>query len=212
MYDSVNRFVADERPNIAKHFDALFGTSGGEHRAAAGLEGDARKTFLRDLYMRQLREVGGFTHVRSFELMDLDRGRTAYYLMFGTRHHLGLKVMKEAMWALDPAGGTRFSGFAGGQQMLFDDVDLSLLREAILTKFAGQSVGVDAIERFVIEDTDFKTTQYKKRVLKPLEADGVIECVSTAKRNRGTFPAGTVLRFPAIDIVANACSIGGGRG
>lgn len=183
------RWVTDERPGIARHFDALFGTTHGEHRAAANLEGDARRTFLRYLYKRQLATVGGFTHVRSFELMDLGRGRTAYYLMFGTRHHLGLKVMKEAMWALDPAGGTRFSGFAGGQQMLFGDVDTSPLRGAMLTKFAGHSVSVDTIERFVIEETDFKTTHFKKQVLKPLEA----EDISCASRRRGRLWAHTHL-------------------
>lgn len=63
-----------------------------------------------------------------------------------------------------------------------------------MEKFAGQSVTVDEIERFVIEETDYKTTHYKKRVLKALEDEGVITCVSQRKR-KGTYPLGTVLRF-----------------
>lgn len=129
--------------------------------------------------------------------MDVDRGRTAYFLMFGTRHHKGLEVMKDAMWALDPIAGARFTGFAGGQQMLFgSEADVGPLRAALLGRFAGQAVPIETIEHFVIEDTDFKTTQYKKAVLKELEADGVIACESSRKR-RLTYPAGTILRFPA---------------
>jgi three-Cys-motif partner protein len=195
MYDSVNRFVTDERPGVAKHFAALFGSSEGEHQDAAGLSGDDRKRFLRDLYMARLQEVGGFRFVRSFELMDVERGRTAYYLMFGTRHQRGLAVMKEAMWALDPAGGVRFSGFAGDQEMLFEpEVDVGPLRTAIFERYAGASVRVEEIERFVIEETDFKTTHYKKLVLKVLEQDGLIRC-ETERKMSNTYPDGTVLRF-----------------
>jgi hypothetical protein len=70
MFDSVNRFVADERPGVARHFAELFGTDEAEHQAAASLSGEERKNFLRDLYMRQLHDVGGFTYVRSFEFTD----------------------------------------------------------------------------------------------------------------------------------------------
>lgn len=196
MYDSVNRFVGDERPAIAKHFAELFGTNEDEHRHAAELAGEERKRFLRDLYIRQLREVGAFQHVRAFELMDVDRGRTAYYLVYGTRHHKGLELMKDAMWALDPTGGVRFSGFAGAQEMLFEaEPDFDPLREALLNEFAGREASVDEIELFVIEQTDYKKTHYKKNVLKELERDEVIECLSERKR-RGTYPPGTILRFP----------------
>lgn len=197
MFDSVNRFVADERPGVARHFSELFATDETEHRAAASLSGDERKYFLRDLYMKQLRDVAGFGHVRSFELMDVYRRRTTYFLMFGTRHHKGLQVMKDAMWALDPIGGARFTGFAGGQQMLFGtEVDVGPLKRALLDRFAGEAVSVEMIERFVIEETDFKTTQYKKSVLKELESDGVVVCESPRKR-RLTYPPGTIIRFPA---------------
>jgi hypothetical protein len=191
----VNRFVADERPGVARHFAELFGTDEAEHQAAASLSGEERKSFLRDLYMRQLHDVGGFTYVRSFELMDVERRRTAYFLMFGTRHHKGLEVIKDAMWALDPVSGVRFTGFAGDQQMLFEtQPNMAPLRAAILEQFAGMTASVEEIERFVIEETDYKTTQYKRAVLKELEEDGVIFCGSQRQR-RLTYPPGTILRF-----------------
>ncbi len=195
MYDSVNRFVTDERPGVARHFAELFGTTEAEHQSASALTGEKRKAFLQNLYMRQLRDVGGFSFVRSFELMDVERGRTAYFLMFGTRHHKGLQVMKDAMWALDPVSGARFAGFAGDQQMLFSaEPDTSPLHDALLERFSGESVAVETIERFVIEETDYKTTHYKKQVLKVLEEEGRLVCES-ARNRRGTYPKGTKLQF-----------------
>lgn len=195
MYDSVNRWVTDERAGVARHFAQLFGTDEEEHQRAAGLVGEERRHFLRDLYIQQLHTVGGFPYVRAFELMDIERGRTAYYLVYGTRHHRGLAVMKDAMWALDPVGGVRFAGFAGDQAMLFEpEPDFGPLQDAILEQFSGHEVTVDDVERFVIEHTDYKTTHYKKNVLKELEGEGLIEC-TFERRRRGTYPQGTILRF-----------------
>ena len=178
-YDSVNRFVDDNRPEIARHFPSLFGTDREEHREARSLEGEKRKTYLHDLYLDQLKKRGGFRYVRSFELIDSKRGRTAYYLMFGTRHHKGLEVMKDAMWNLDPVSGRSFSGFAGDQQMLFEpEPDMAPLRSALVKRFDTTRVSINTIERFVVEDTDYKSTHYR-RVLKELEIDGKIGCLNT---------------------------------
>lgn len=199
MFDSVNRWVTDDRPEIATHFNELFGSDGREHAQAAGMRGDARKTFLSELYMRQLRDVAGFKFVRKFEMIDVDRGRTAYFLMFGTRHRKGLSVMKDAMWALDPVAGARFTGSAGSQEVLFEpEPDFDPLREAISTRFAGETVLVAEVEDFVIDETDYKATHYKKQVLRPMEESGQLVCLSLRKR-RFTYPAGTRLQFGATD-------------
>ena len=197
-YDSVNRFVDDRRPEISQHFPRLFGTDREEHREARTLEGEARKTYLHDLYLGQLKEKGGFTYARSFEMIDGKRGRTAYYLMFGTRHHRGLQVMKDAMWSLDPVSGRRFSGFAGDQQMLFEpEPDIVPLKSALVQRFDNTSVSVDDVERFVIEETDFKSTHYKG-VLKELEINGKIGC-PTPRTKRYSYPPGTVIEFHSKD-------------
>ncbi len=194
MYGHMNRFVGVEQPSVQRHFTELFGTSEAEHRQAAALTGDDRKSFLRNLYEHQLREVGGFRFVRSFEMMDVGRRRTAYFLMFGTRHPKGLQVMKDAMWAIDQVAGVRFSGYAGSQQVMFGETpDFSPLMEALCEHFAGQVVSVDAVEQFVIEDTYYKTAHYKG-VLRDLEKQDVIVCESERKR-RLTYPPGTKLRF-----------------
>lgn len=204
MYDSLNRFIADERSGIVNSFNLLFGTESNEHMSVEALSGEKRKEFLVDLYKEQLRTVGGFRFVRSFELMNPGRGRTQYCLMFGTRHHRGLQAMKEAMWALDPVTGVQFQGFAGNQLMLFEpEPNTEPLRTALLHRFGNQSASIETIERFVAEETDYLTTHHK-RVLKGLENEGLVICLSERKRG-GTYPAGTVLRLASADKLPVDC-------
>ncbi len=194
MYDSVNRFVADETPSVAHHFAELFGTEGMEHHLASDLATEDRKTFLRDLYVDQLRSVGGFRFVTPFEVINQNRGRTAYFLVFGTRSPMGFDRMKGAMWRVDPVSGCQYSGDEGDQLSLFPpQPNLGPLKTAILDRFAGTTVGVNRLEQFVVEETRYTSTQYK-RVLKDLETEGSISCVSGRKK-AGTYPPGTILRF-----------------
>ena len=194
MFDHVNRFVQDERPGIAHSFAELFATSGDEHRRAGALSGTARKEFLRDLYVSQLKHIAGFRYVKPFEIVDVERNRTAYYLMFGTRSLKGLEVMKDAMWDLDPVNGVRFAGFVDDEAMLFKpQANLGPLRKALVERFATQAIPVEEIEKFVLADTDYKESHYK-RVLRSLEEESLIRCLSSRNKAR-TYPSGTVLEF-----------------
>lgn len=194
MFDHVNRFVNDERPGIANSFAELFGTSENEHRQAGALSGIERRTFLRDLYAKQLRLVAKFSYVSPFEIMDVERNRTAYYLMFGTRSLKGLEVMKDAMWELDPINGARFSGFVAEDELLFRrEPDYEPLRADLTSRFAQSTVVVDDIEQFVLAATRYKATHYKG-ILRDLEQRGLIRCHS-ARQKRFTYPSGTVLEF-----------------
>ena len=194
MYDSVNRFVADETSSAAHHFAELFGTNEAEHHQASELSTNDRKVFLRDLYVDKLRANGRFRFVTPFEVINQDRGRTAYFLVFGTRSSRGFDRMKGVMWRLDPESGCRYSGEEGDQLSLFvPQPNLSPLRAELSDRFTGMTVGVDKVEQFVVEETRFTSTQYK-RVLKDLESEGCVSCVSE-RRRAGTYPPGTVLRF-----------------
>jgi three-Cys-motif partner protein len=180
----------DELP---QHMDDLFGTP--DWSAASGLSGEARKTHLMELYRAQLGSVAKFKYRQAFEMVN-SRGRTAYYLIYGTRSIDGLKAMKYAMWKVDPSGGVRFSDRLAGQNVLFEEDHLVAgpLRTAIVEEFAGQTVTVDAVEHFVLAETPYRETHYKKRVLKPLEDEGKLMS-PTVGRKRGTYPPGTKLTF-----------------
>jgi hypothetical protein len=98
--------------------------------------------------------------------------------------------------AFDVGGGIRFSDRLAGQEVLFsgDAVDVVPLRAALLAHFAGQSVSVEAIEAFVLAETPFSASHYKKPVLRELEQAGVVE-VLTPRARRLSYPAGTRIRF-----------------
>jgi three-Cys-motif partner protein len=192
MFNEVNRFVTDDRPKIAEHFEQLFGTD--EHREAAGLDPEDRRQFLHDLYAHQLEVNGGFKYVRSFEMLN-EKGRTHYYLFYGTRSVTGLRVMKEAMWKVDPAGGLRFSDRTADGLFLFDaEPDLEALQQMLRQHFAGRTVSVEEVEEFVIVGTPFGPSHFKKGALKVLEEDDLLTVTSVRKR-RLTYPAGTRIQF-----------------
>jgi three-Cys-motif partner protein len=193
MFDSLNRW-ATSKTNALNALDDLFGCA--DYRQAPSA-GQARKDFLRDLYDRQLRQVGGFAHVRHFEMVTT-RGRTGNYLFFGTRHEKGLSVMKQAMWKVDPQRGSRFAvGNTSGQGAFAfaTKPDLRPLRAQIEAKFSGQTTTIEQVERFVCVDTDYLEKSHLKRgTLVPMEKAGEIVKVD-GRTKAGSFPKKCKITF-----------------
>ena len=204
--DHVNRFVGHENETVRGHMDALFGTK--EHQKARALAGEERLQFLHDLYSRQLRDVGGFTYVASFRMLN-ERGKTPSWLFYGTRRIEGLKKMKDAMWKVDPGSGVQFADRLAGQEVLFagDRLDVAPLRKAIVARFVGEQVSVNEVEKFVLVETPFAASHYNQQILKPLEDEGLIEVVESTRTRRGTFPPGTHDSVHGT-LESNICSVG----
>jgi three-Cys-motif partner protein len=192
MFNAVNRWITHPEDYIQVHLEDLYGCDA--YQQAAALEATERKSFLHDLYAQQLHDVTGRKYVHSFEMVGMT-GKTAYSLFFGTQHITGLKVMKDAMWSIDPATGVRFSDRLADQDVLFQpEPDFGPLRAGILRSFADRTVSVETIEHYVLVETPYKASHYKKQVLKPLQDEGLVHAVSGQKKY-GTYPSGTVLRF-----------------
>jgi hypothetical protein len=121
--------------------------------------------------------------------MRNQRDAIDYMLFFGTNNELGLKKMKEAMWRIDESGTYSFSDATDpNQTVLFaKEPDRKLLEKLIREKFFGKEVSVQEIENFVIRDTSFRETHYKK-ILQALEKNGLINVTGpNEKRRSGTF-------------------------
>ncbi len=113
-----------------------------------------------------------------------------YYLFYATNHVTGLKKMKEAMWKVDETGEFRFSDATNpNQTVLFEySPDFDMLRKQILERFGGREATVREIEEFVLAETAFRETHYKRQVLKPLESSGTIEAIDPPLgRRAGTY-------------------------
>ena len=193
MYEPITRFLS--HPNFENHLDAMYGTP--RWRDAQPLGTADRKTFLRELYAEQLSSIG-MQYVRSFELID-DGGRTEYFLVYGTHHIDGLKAMKAAMWNVDPSGTFKFSDAThSNQKTLFEpQPDYLQLKGQIFGQFSGQEVGVETVEEFVVTETAFRETHYKRGVLAPAERRKEIAVTESPRMKRFTYPDGTVIAFPA---------------
>lgn len=193
MFEEINRFLSHEAQPA--NFDALFGCE--EWRDALPLSGAERRRYLHNLYRDQLHIAAGARYVRSFEMRN-ERGLVDYFLFFATNNLRGLEKMKEAMWRVDPTGGFSFSDATDpNQSVLFaPEPDRQSLRTMIQHQFASRNASVQEIERFVIEQTPFLPTHYK-RVLAAMEAEDAVSPVNPpAKRRRGTYGDGAMrLRF-----------------
>jgi three-Cys-motif partner protein len=188
MYEEINRFIG--HPDQEANFDAFFGTR--DWRLGITLTNPTeRNRFLHGLYLRQLKQIAGAKYVRSFQMRN-PAGVTDYYLFYATNSQIGLKKMKEAMWKVDESGEFTFSDATDPNQMVlfsksprFDD-----LQRQIVAKFASQGASVGEVEEFVLAETAYRETHYKRQVLKELEEANPsrLEIANApAKRRRGTF-------------------------
>lgn len=191
MYEEINRFLG--HPDQQNNLDELFGTEA--WRALADVQGKAeRKAAIHGLYQDQLQGAAKF--VRSFEMRN-KQDSTDYFLFFATQNTKGLMKMKEAMWKVDERGEFLFSDATNPLQVqLFSKPDFEALERMILARFAGKEVSVREVERFVVEETPFRETHYKK-ILTRLEKEKTIEVQPTSPgRRKGSFAnAADTLRF-----------------
>lgn len=159
MYEEINRFI--EHPDQTKHFDDLFGTSAWR-RISNIVDTRARRDFLHDLYVSQLRNEAGARYVRSFEMRN-KKDATDYFLFFATNSAKGMEKMKEAMWKVDESGDFRFSDATNpAQTLLFSpQPNFDALRRAIVGRFQGTEATVAEVEDFVLASTAFRVTHYK---------------------------------------------------
>jgi len=194
MYEEINRFIS--HPRHIEDFDRLFGTERWRcvQNAARPRE---RRALLHDLYVQQLRDVANARYVRSFEMRN-DNDATDYFLFFATNSSQGIRKMKEAMWKVDQSGEFVFSDATNPDQLLLfgPQPDFTALERAILGRFAGIEARVEQIEEFVLAETPFRETHYKRQVLAILEQRGELHPIAApATRRRGSFPPELKLRF-----------------
>jgi three-Cys-motif partner protein len=185
MFEEINRFLSQEYQ--PENFDELFGCPDWRKGNDIKLPRE-RVKFLHDLYQEQLTKAAGASFVRSFAMRN-ERNTMDYFLFFATNNELGLKKIKEAMWRVDESGTYTFSDATDpNQSVLFSaEPDRELLRRQLLHRFAGTQAALSEIEKFVVRETPFRETHYKK-VLQSLETNEIVTAVNpAATRRRGTY-------------------------
>lgn len=194
MYQFINRFVSEE--GQWDNLDKLYGTDAWREVFGAKTP-EERRYILHSTYLNQLEDISGAKHILPFEMED-SGGRTEYFLFFCTNSLAGVSKMKHAMWSVDPTGNFRYAYAGDPNQLRLLDVepDFEQLRDEIATEFKGTSVVVEKVEEFVLLNTPFLDTHYKRQVLIPMERAGEIDCEHpTRNRRRSQYPSGTIITF-----------------
>jgi hypothetical protein len=196
MYEEINRFIKDK--TLWDRLEETFGTDKWKNVIS---EKDSRKReeLLRGIYRNQLEQEAGIKYVQSFKMLN-KVNKTDYFLFFGTTNVTGLRKMKEAMWKIDRTGLFQFSDatYNPAQPMLFEpEPNYPLLKQIILSEFKGKSVGVRELENFVLTQTPFRETHYKKQILMEMEKANPpeIEIACQGIRRKGTFTNQCVIKF-----------------
>ena len=190
MYEEINRFIG--HPDQVSNFTSFFGTD--EWQQVIALEDPRqRNRQLHDLYLHQLRlDRAKAKFVRSFEMRN-DRDVTDYYLFYATNNLLGLKKMKEAMWKVDRSGEFKFSDATDSRQLVLfgDEPQYDILQKQLVKRFENQETTIREIEEFVVSETAFRETHYKRQILKPMELSQpqrLVPINPPSNRTPGTYP------------------------
>lgn len=191
MRNTVQRFAG--AGNLDQHLRDLFGN---EDFADIDDHPD-RQARLRAMYPDRLREVCGFEHTLSFEMVNLSG--QSYDLVYGTRSLMGIEKMKDAMWKIDPNGGFKFEDRRVGTLSFLasDAMRIPMVKAELLRGLVNQGpVSDEDIRRFILLETPYRAAHWKAP-LAELEKEGRVRLVSTPSTNRrlGTYPKGTVVEL-----------------
>lgn len=168
MTSFINRFTDELREPVLTE---LFATE--EWKKVRNItDSEQRRRFLLDLYETQLTQVGGAKYVRSFEMVG-KYNQPIYYLIYGTKHPLGLKVMKDAMWKVDDRGTYKFSDLTDVNQKYLINYQseshwIPRAAKMVYDFFKEKTVEESAVGDYVITGTPYR---YKKQILKYLEKE-----------------------------------------
>ncbi|MBN2335277.1 three-Cys-motif partner protein TcmP [Candidatus Bathyarchaeota archaeon] len=195
MAGFMHRFLDELREPA---LDSLFGTP--EWRAIREIEG-LKIPHLLEFYEKQLQECCGISYTRSFEMIG-KHNQVLYYMIFATKHWLGLKQMKESMWAVDRRGNYSFSDRLGRAQRFLidynedDDIWIPNAADKVYKKFKNKTVPVSEIVKFVITETEHI---FRKSILKYIEdnyENAIIDVRIAGRKRKGkSYPDDSVIEF-----------------
>ena len=137
----------------------------------------------------------------AFQMVNL-HNQSQYYLIYGTKHHLGMRAFKDAAWFVAPDSQFQYSDLRDPNQVGFlKDMNQTLAIEDLVkelrSEFKGRSVEKRVLEEFTDDHGTARLT-HLTAALREIEASGgVVEVNLTddKKRTARSFPEGCVIRF-----------------
>lgn len=194
MSGFINRFKNEEQ--FQEDINLLYGDTNWNYELFSNNHKSTEKAIVAG-YLKRLNTVA--TYVRSFEMKN-KFNQPIYHLVFATNSYDGLKKMKDSMWFVDSSGQFSYSDTTDPyQSVLFEpEPDFNSLKRMLVDEFNGREVQVQDVEKYVVINTPYRESHYKK-ILKEMENANpseleVINC--KPKRRKGTYGDETmVIRF-----------------
>ena len=187
--DGVSRiYQAKQNANHEELLTQIFGDTTWQTRLHDGQSFDEQCRTAFELYKEKLRGLPGVRYIFEVEMRG-KTGKMNYFLVFASKHPLGLVKMKEAMKRITQNGSYTFNDTDVGQQALLRFDEPKAYYMSLYSHFKQRRVKYDGenddVTAFALNHTPFFNA---KSMLKLLEDEEFITASSTdPKRRRGTF-------------------------
>lgn len=151
--DGAGRILQAKNRAHEKQLTALFGTESWRGSLSAVENLKELTVEILDLYKARLLD-SDFKFVWPFEMRG-KKDTLNYYLVFATKHPLGMEKMKAAMRKIDESGLYRFSDAHVGQQVLFGAEDIKFYATRMFERFRNTETSWDTVNAFALSETPF---------------------------------------------------------
>ncbi len=179
MFDHINRFFEDDRPEIVGSLDRLFGGAGWksmyDHLISNGV---AREDAILGVYRQRLKEFGGYKFATSTRVLNPKKDRSHYHLVYGTNHEKGLMEFRSVEKKL-------YTVQANVRARSKEKEIEKLSGQASLPLFADQDAKSPIMEDQRQKHLDWAASRFKKRM-------------STTKRRSYENVLGELLEYPLV--------------
>jgi len=200
--DGVSRiFAAKQAANHEAVLNGIFGDAHWQTELRDDQSFDVRCRKVLQLYKDKLRTLPGVRYIFEVEMQDASHNLN-YFLVFASKHQLGLRKMKETMKRITQNGTYKFADADVGQTALFRFDEPEAYQMKLYEAFKGRVVPYDSedddITVFALNHSPFVNA---KSMLTLLEKESFITAISSdKKRKRGTFDE----RVSAVDFHGRA--------
>ena len=181
---------ASSNNRVADTMNVLFGTKDWEKCLESSSDFKGQCIRIRDLYVQQLGKLAKYV----FSLQMRDHNNTLnYFLVFVSKHHLGMEKMKEIMQkvATDRTHYIYSTAHLRQNFLFGTETDPSIIKlnaMNLFEKYRESAVSYDSVRDFILNETPYVTPQ---KVLKYLSSKKLIEVIPKPghKIRANTFPA-----------------------
>jgi three-Cys-motif partner protein len=129
-------------------------------------------------FLARLKDRAGIEYVLKYRVSHEDENRTLFYVVHGTNHFRGFRVMKDCMFNLGVPGAFEYLGpkHPSENQCLFNtfDSEVSHLKAYLMERYSGRTPLKSAMIQETYDKVPWIGKHYTK-ALKELEKDGLIE-------------------------------------